>query len=322
MIDSPLISLLAWSTFHVQDARDIYRPRLRVFWPEGGKKEPGYGVIPSNSGKTIQKHDRFDALIVGDSFAEPLAGVMAALAKDLKTDYILLSHAGCLPLFDDSSLNPRIKDYLNPAENKRADLCKRVLRPNMMKRIRSANTDVVIIAGNWSGNHHMWRVDTYINRENITKTAHAERSRFEDSILKLRNMKKKIVIIGPTPCPHFHVRQCLAAAGPLHGLKHCPTTTRWAEPYLGTLREQKRQKHRVAARADLKKMMKGSLFAKGLKEGWLSYVDPFNTFCERRTGECLVSIDGVALYSDTVHMTSNATLHMKGTIRKALAAIA
>lgn len=306
----------------MQDARDIYKPRSKVFWPTGSLSEPDYGIIPSNSGKSVEDGDKFDALIVGDSFAEPLAGVMASLASELNKDYILLSHAACLPAFDETSLNPQIEDYFNPGQNERADLCKKVLRPNMLKLIRTANTEVVVLAGNWVGGHHIWEADSNTVRESSTKTSHSKRSRFENSILKLRNMYKKVVLVGATPCAHFHVRECLAAAGPLSGLKTCPNITRVAAPFMGTESEQKRQKSRVEARNHLKKMMKAPLFTEGLREGWLSYVDPFNTFCKHRKGECVVSIDGVSLYSDTEHLTANATIHMKGAIRQALGRLA
>lgn len=323
----PAISRTGKKTHIMQDARDIYRPHEKIFWPSGSKNfkksEPDYGMIPSDSGRSIENRDKFDALIVGDSFAGPLAGVFSELARDLKNNYLLLSHAACLPVFDDISLNPNITDYINAGHNERAELCKTTLRPNMLKLIRAANTDVVVLAGNWVGGHHIWEPGFQTTGESSMKSAQSKRSRFEDSISKLRNWNKKVVVIGSTPCAHFHVRECLAAAGPLSGLKHCPTITRIAKPFLGTESEQRRQKRRVEVRDQLNRLIKSSpVLSTGVRDGWVSYVDPFNTYCKHTTGECVLVRDGKSIYSDTEHLTANGTIFMKGAIRSALKAVA
>lgn len=180
----------------------------------------------------------------------------------------------------------------------------------MLELIRASKAPVVFLVANWPV------VEQVRTRG---KGLVLESSRFEETILKVRKMGKKIVIIGMIPDSHYHVEDCISARGALAFMKKCPATTRYKLPLEGSEFEKKRIRGRLHMRDVFADMMTNStLISAGRKAKWLSFVDPYKSLCDEGTGECKVFHKGDPIYSDDHHLTREGSLLLQNEFRKAL----
>lgn len=304
-------------TVYLQEVKDLYKPSMKPI--PGTGREMEYGMVPNCTVKSVESADHFDGLVVGDSFAAPFAGAFDALAREQNKTFVITSHFSCAPFFDNVSMDASITDYASPGNNPRGKRCKQSIRQDILNLIDVAKSDLVVLTGNWLATSQMWKAGYDSVNMNPEKEKKLTQSQLEATIWKLHTMKRKIVVIGMVPGAHFNVRACMTATGPLAGLKQCPETSRFKEPFQGTDYLQKQMKNRVKIRTVFNALMSNSsMLVKGQQQKWLTYIDPYDVMCDERKGNCVVARHGEPFYSDEYHLTSNGTVLLKDAIAKAI----
>lgn len=303
------------STFYAQELKDIYKPTLRMI--PGTSAKLTYGIVSQNANLSVIGGDRFDGILVGDSFAAPFTGALDSIAKEESQSFVVSSHFSCSPFFDKDSMDPAIKDY--PKNSKRGQECKDNIRKRNLDLIRATKTDTVILAGNWLATSQMWKV---VHSKEKKKDTMKYPSQIEKTVALLHSMGKKVVVIGMVPGSHYNPRACLSSSGLLAFLKECPPMTRYAEPVLGSEEMQLKIRNRNTIRQAFNDLLAESpIFKSGIADHWLSFVDPFNSLCDSETGECSTIHDGNLVYYDDHHLSANGTRIMKDDLRSAWKAV-
>lgn len=300
----------------------IYEPHSESVKEQNAAKQIEFGYIPRNTEKRVAKGHSFDALILGDSFAAPLAGLFDELAAEDHQDFVLMSSHSCTPFLDATSLDPGVRDYANPSNNPRVHECKQTIRHDMMNLLAAAKTETVMLLGNWlNTNQLLLAMETSISV--VLKKPEVRRpnswvrtlSQVELTIMKLLDLQKKVIFIGMVPGAHYNVRACYAAKGPLSFLKQCPL-----ESSLQRLDEGNgKMRHRLLIRRALGLLMKESpVLKRAQADGNLVYVDPYLSFCNSHSETCVVASKMEPYYYDDNHLTKNGSLLLKHDVRQAL----
>lgn len=239
---------------------------------------------------------KIDWVLLGDSFAGQMAkGVLNDMAEKSQKSFLFGGAAYCAPFLDATSLNPNIRERNNYKQ------CKTAHRRTFLQNINSIETKVVFLVGNWhmypqmwsSGNSFLGSTDFEVNL-----------ARLENTVQVVRNLGRKVVLIGQVPGAHYHPPNCMKSSGRLAFLKKCPTRSRIVEPLPGKFSET--IKRRRAVRAAMNEAMKSSaVFKEGIANNWFAYVDPYLSLCDGKS--CAVIVKGESLYNDEHHLTENAT---------------
>jgi peptidoglycan/LPS O-acetylase OafA/YrhL len=311
---SPRLIPVYESNYYIREYTKMYLPTE--------KKLPGtnataiFGAIPTTTTKSVNSRDEFDAVLIGDSFCAPLAGVFNDIAMQSNKSFLMISHHSCAAFFDKKSLDATVIDGPNAA---RMTLCKAELRPEMLELVRVAKSKVVVISSNWFATSQMWLAsrDRVLDDDSANSDIFNE-SQLEETVKILNDMGRKVIVIGVVPGSHFNVRACLAASGPLAGLKKCPEVTRFKIPFMGTAEQQDRMERRAVIRDTMRRIFEKPRMIKLREEKQILLIDPYEVMCNDETGECLTSHGGEPYYSDDIHLTANATMLFRERIRTAL----
>jgi peptidoglycan/LPS O-acetylase OafA/YrhL len=298
---------------------DLYAPHLEAVRMSADGDEGStfpFGYIPKNTAKRVFRGDSFAALVVGDSFAAPLAGVFSEIAQEQKAEFVLMSRPSCTPFLDDTSLNPAVQDYDNPSNNPRVHECKGIVRHEMLELIKVTNTRTVLLIGNWANTMQMKRaMRDSVTSEGESATTGRVVSQLELTILKLLSLQKHVVILGVVPGAHYNVRACYAATGPLSFLKVCPRETSLDRLDDGN----EKTRHRLRVRQTMTYLMKQSLeLRKAHDTGRLVYLDPYLSLCQFTTGTCQIANRSEPYYYDDAHLALNGSMLLKHDISQAL----
>jgi peptidoglycan/LPS O-acetylase OafA/YrhL len=293
------------SSYYRQEYTELLLPTRQTL--PGSNRTALFGAIPVSNEKGITAGDIIDAVVVGDSFCAPLAGVFDSIARQDNKTFLMMTHHSCAPFFDTLALDATKVDGPKRA---RFTLCKSELRPDMLALIRSAHSKVVVLSFNIFGVREMWRA--------VGDRKSPKKSQLEETIEILINMGRKVIVMGLVPAPHFDVRACLAASGPLSRFKRCPDVTRFKAPFMGTTEMQNKAVRMAGMRDMVKVIFRRPGMAKARAENKIMLIDPYDAMCNEQTGECVTSHNGEPYYTDLNHITSNASMLFKPLIRKAL----
>lgn len=299
------------STVYAKELNDLYNPTLNII--PGTNTELTYGIVPQSANLSVSRGDTFDGIIVGDSFAAPFAGAMDSIAKENGKSFVVTSHFSCAPFFDNTSMDPTIRDY--PKNSKRGKECKESIRQRVLDLIKGTKTKTVFLAGNWLATSQMWRaVHTRDEQKGTSDDAgkDVKPSQIEETVSLLHDLGKKVVLIGMIPGVHYNSRACLSSSGLFAFLKNCPSRTRYEEPVSGADDMKTKIRGRNTIRSTFEELFKQSeVFKKGTSERWLSFVDPFKSLCDADRGDCAAIHEGELVYSDDHHLSANGTRILK-----------
>lgn len=253
--------------------------------------------------KFIKASDKFDGIVIGDSFAEPTLGVFQSIATKHNLSFAIGGAGACPPFFDKASLNPKVPT------RRISRNCVTNQRKKYIKFIKDTKTKTLFIVGNWYFAPELWQESDKKNHFNPNIT------RFEESIMALTKFGKKIVVIGQSPGPHFNPKLCLAAKGPLAFLKKCPTRFRIAEPLHGDESFLNVNRDRGLIRHAILRLFQSSAgFKEEVKKNRLAFVDPYRALCDLEKGDCAAIIDGEPMFRDNSHLTRNGSKLMENRI--------
>jgi peptidoglycan/LPS O-acetylase OafA/YrhL len=316
---------LSGSAVHIFDNHHYLAEYTNLYAPTrqklpGSKVTAVYGVIPTTTTKRVAAGDDFDAVVVGDSFCAPLAGVFSSVAETRNKTFLMISHHSCASFFDKKSLDTSSMESPNHG---REFECKTDLRPQMLELIRVAKSKVVVLSSNWFATSQMWTAKRNSVRDEDQGDGRAlETSQLEETIEILNNMGRKVILLGMVPGSHFNVRACMAASGPLSGLKKCPEVSRFKAPLMGTDETRKRMERRAQIRDTIRRVLDKPAMKVAHQEKKVLLIDPYDVMCNDRTGECLTARSGEPYYSDDMHLTANGTMLFKERIEQALRSLA
>jgi SGNH domain (fused to AT3 domains) len=291
------------SVFYNSEHKNLHKQSHRPL--TGSALQPLYGLLPSGTEGRVEDHDNVAALVIGDSFVGPLAGVFDDIARARGVKFALTSVPSCAAFFDKTSMDPTIADWpVSHNGNPTVVDCKRVRRREMLELIRHTKPKLAFLAANWVASPQLWSSQNSGGRDDpVTET-----------LQTIAAAGKKLAVFGVVPGAHYNVRACMAgeAAGPgLFG--RCPSVSRIAAPFEGEEAEQRRMARRVLARAELARIL-GSPAAAALG---VAFIDPARAMCPA-VDKCLVSLHGEPLYSDSMHLTVNGGRLMRRDIEAVL----
>jgi peptidoglycan/LPS O-acetylase OafA/YrhL len=290
---------------------------------EQPRRRANFGYVPRHTAKRVSSGDRFDALVIGDSFAAPLAGAFHELASERNMTFVLTSRNSCTPFLDAASMDPGIRDYPNPTNNPAAHTCKATVRREMLDLAKTANAPTVFLIGDWASTAQMGRAvrdRASLHGDRRSQEANgrpAALSPLEETVAVLVGMKKRVVVIGMVPGAHFNVRACFAATGPLAFMKRCPARTSLKRLDEGNMRMRRRL---LVRRAISSLMLKSPVLRAAQVDGRLAYIDPFLSFCNDEAGVCQTAGSTGVYYYDDSHLTKNGSLLLKSDIGRSLPA--
>jgi hypothetical protein len=91
-------------------------------------------------------------VVVGDSFACPMVGVLNEISHDLNMAFLLSTNSTCAAFFDEEYFNVS-SPFDNPPlpHGKRSWNYKMKVRPAMRELVAKSDAPVVILNGNWVG---------------------------------------------------------------------------------------------------------------------------------------------------------------------------
>lgn len=301
---------------YLDEYRNLFKASLRPI--PNSKYSLEFGAMPLESAGNISQGAQFDAAVIGDSFAAPLAGAFDWIARHHNMSFIMTSRPSCAPLVDPVSTDPTIRDFPNPNNNPGAELCKGTTRPAMFALMKAVNAPIIFLAGNWRATNQMWAAKRALdNTDNAPRTTE-NATQFEQSIRRVLSLDKTVVVFGSAPGAHYNVRSCLASAGPLSWLKHCPAISRFKEPLAGKGKLRDNMGERAQLRSTLEDLLNGTLLQDARKSGRLLYIDPYQSFCNVESGDCANHLQGEPMYSDEFHLTRNASMLLKDDIYRVL----
>lgn len=268
----------------------------------GASMEPIYGLLPTGAEGTADDSD-VKAVVIGDSFASPLAGVFNDIAIDRGVKFTMTSIPSCAAFFDKVSMNHKIRDWPRGLDGRKEVVeCKQFRRQEMLELVKKSHANVVFFAANWLASRQLWSsINSGGKDDPVSETMH-----------ELKKTGKNVVIFGVFPGAHFNVRECMAGETVLKP-SECPKESRILPPFLGDPKEQTKMNNRLKSRQELSRIMdKPDIASLGF-----GFIDPLNSMCPS-PGYCLVSLHGEPLYSDSMHLTANGGRLLRKEIEKAL----
>lgn len=275
------------SVFYNGEHQKLYKQEPKRV--RGTRMMPIYGLLPEGTEGGVNENE-VTGVVIGDSFASPLAGVFNDIATDRGIKFTMTSIPSCAAFFDKVSMNHKIEDWPKGLTgNKQVVDCKQYRRKEMLALAKKSKAKVVFFAANWLASRQLW---TAVNSggadDPVSETMHA-----------LKKTGKKIVIFGVFPGAHFNVRECMAGETNI-APDQCPRESRILPPYDGEESEQKKMGSRLKARQELSRIMAKPDIA----ELGFEFIDPTQSMCPS-AGSCLVSLHGEPLYNDAMHLTAN-----------------
>jgi peptidoglycan/LPS O-acetylase OafA/YrhL len=301
--------------YYLREYTKLYSPKREQL--PGSKATVEFGTIPVSTQSSVAAGDDFEAVVVGDSFCAPLAGVFNEIAKQDNKTYVMMSHHSCASFFDKESLDVTLVHGPNFARVKK---CKAELRPEMLGLIRATKSKIVVLSSNWLATRQMIRAnrESAPTSKNEFSSSGLRKSQLEETIDILNNLGRKVIMVGMVPGAHFNVRACLAASGPLAEFKKCPEVTRFKAPFVGTAEAQDKMKRRAVIRNTISAIFQQTNMQKARQERNLVLIDPYEALCDDRTGECLTSRNGEPYYSDDMHLTISGAMLLKERIQQGI----
>jgi SGNH domain (fused to AT3 domains) len=244
----------------LKEIKDLAKPQpFEIELPDGLNASITYGTIPSEHNRTYAD-GRFNAVVVGDSFAGPMVGVLNEIAHGFNMSFLLSSNPTCAPFFDEQSFNVSTP-FDNPPlpHGKRSWDCKMKVRPAMRELVARSDSPVVILNGNWVGTSQIWRAFKF-NDTSLENTI--------DIIID--TLGRKVIVIGMVPGSLYNVPLCMIQ----EGKDRCPHTTpikRLKSPP-HTEESGKKQASRNYMRKVLTQIMKNVMEK---RPGLVEYIDPY-----------------------------------------------
>lgn len=275
---------------------------------KGSKLKPIYGLLPTGTPGVIEDYNDVAALVVGDSFTGPLAGVFDDIARARGVKFALTTLPSCAAFFDKVSMDHTIEDWPIAHRGKQGVVdCKRVRRQEMLEMIRLTKPKLVFLGANWVASNQLWTAssdeDLGAGDDPVSRT-----------LQTVAATGKKVAVFGVVPGAHYNVRACMAGENPPPGTTgRCPSVSRIQAPFEGDENEQTKMKRRVDARRILYRIFSSPM----VKALGIHFIDPARSMCPA-VDKCLVSLHGEPLYSDSFHLTASGGRLMRKDIEGVL----
>jgi hypothetical protein len=328
--------------YHVE-LLNIYKPRSQ---PLPISKEDGlFGSIPATNGSLNLETDDFEAVVVGDSFAECMAGAFNWIAKSAGTRFLMSARYSCFPIFSPAALFVSCSD---DAACMLKNSCILKKRPQMLELATAVKSSRVVLAGNWPSTRHIF--SGYVVRDG-NETSELNPTNMILTIFRIVKSGRKVIVIGAVPgaggfcCKEwrdfgrqrfvsnpnileiskpvtflsstdYNVRECLQNAS----AASCSPTSRFREPVVrinGT--NTSVMMNRSVMRDYFGKLMGSPQMLALRQQGCVSYVDPFESLCDIEKGHCFnMDENQQPLYSDDKHLTVRGSILLGPHILRAL----
>lgn len=294
--------------YYNAEAKFVYNQKPHPL--KGSKFKPHYGLLPTGTEGDMEDHDDIAALVVGDSFASPLAGVFNDIAIKRGVKFVLTSHPSCAAFFDKVSMDSSIHDWPNsPKQQSGKIACKAERRHEMLDMIKRSKAKIVFLAANWEATPQIWQVGRMTGDEK-------ELDPVSETLIQLSKTGKKIVLFGVIPGAHIDPRACLARDHEYANKMNwfgCAKESNIAPPFRGKEKEISKMKRRVEARKLLTKV----LARKEVKALNVEFIDPLDSMCNSKD-KCIIIKGKIPLYADSMHLTVMGGKMMRSRIEKAL----
>jgi hypothetical protein len=181
--------------FYLQELLKLYNPlpfrHLEHQYTEIGKPEISFGgSIPAKRDTIDLQTESFDAVVVGDSFAESMAGAFDLIARNNpRMRFLLSARYACFPMFSRAAMDVKLSGVKDPN-------CALTKRPQMLDLARRTNASRIIISGKWPSDKHIFL--GYKTRGG-GKTGDLVRSDMQETIEVLLKTGRPVIVIGAVP---------------------------------------------------------------------------------------------------------------------------
>jgi hypothetical protein len=285
------------NSYYLGEYQKLYDAKLTDL--PGSKILATFGMLPSGTAATI--NDTVAAVVVGDSFAGPLAGALNDIAVEHKLAFTMTSIPSCAAFFDKDSIDETKVDWPNVSPTNTGPIeCKRSHRMGMLELIKKSDTNLVVLAANWLASPQLY------------KSMRGVENPVLDTVRVIRATGRNVVIIGVVPGAHYNVRSCLEASGPMSLFTRCAETSRVIPPFQGEAPLREKMEKRVAMRMGLARIVASEEMQ---QLGGVGFVDPFNSLCPQKDF-CMNIENEDPLYSDAMHLTAAGGRKLRSDIEK------